>query len=100
MSRHLEKLGREDASHENNPRKKLRVFHREATGSAKALGQHVRGLFKDYQGSQCGRGCVHKGKNEGDEDHSDLGYGSCRVPTPNVHTAALIVTVVGSSRGI
>ena len=34
--------------------------------SAKALRQHMIAVFQEYQGSQCGRGRVHKGKNKGE----------------------------------
>ena len=46
--------------------------------SAKALRQHMIAVFQEYQGSQCGRGRVHKGKNKG-EGQRGMGWRSCRI---------------------
>lgn len=43
------------------------MFQGEATASAKALRQDMLGIFKDYQGGQCGKGRVFEGENKGDK---------------------------------
>lgn len=45
----------------------LSVFQGEAAASAKALRQHMIAVFQEYQGSQCGRGRVHKEENKEEE---------------------------------
>lgn len=74
-------MGREKASHENNPCKKLRVFQGEARAGAEALKQDVLGMFNDYQGGQWGRGWVYTGENKGGQGQRGMGCGSRSVPT-------------------
>ena len=57
----------------------LSVFQGEAAASAKALRQHMIAVFQEHQGSQCGRGRVHKEENKEEEGQSSMGWRSCRI---------------------
>lgn len=45
----------------------------------KALRQHEIAVFQEYQGSQCGRGRVHKGENKEEEGQRGMGWRSCSI---------------------